>query len=88
MNITMWDAEAIADNADATLYPDYSGRSMYGSQCVGFSVRGGNAESRVTRAIVRSLDDAFADEMLSALRTDSLGLGVVVYFPGITLDGE
>ena len=88
MNITEYDAEAIADNAEATLYPDYSGRGMYGSQCVGFSVRGGNAEARVTKAIIRSLDDAFADEMLSALRTDSLGLGTIVYFPGITLDGE
>jgi len=87
MNITMTQAAKIASKSNSKIYDGYSGRGMYGEQCVGFTVEGRNYAS-LTAAIVRSLDDDMADAMLGRLTTDSLGLGTIVYFPGFTIAKE
>lgn len=62
----------------------YSGRGMYGKQCVGVSVPRGEllrACMKIALALTemdeRELADTISDEAMS----DSLGLGSILYFP-------
>lgn len=63
----------------------YSGRGMYGQTCLGIEPEGGVGElfSAVLEA-VEGEDDTFElrDAFIN-LRTDSMGLGIIVYFPGM-----
>lgn len=67
---------------------DYSGRFMYGDRCLGVS--GDNALSIVIETIAEfarnaETTDEVVDfvERLGNVRSDSLGLGQIVYFPSI-----
>lgn len=70
----------------------YSGRAMYGSQCLAIVV----ADWRdVLYTIVEGVDDENRDalaEAVSKVKLDSMGREMVVYFPGIPFvdqeDGE
>jgi hypothetical protein len=83
LNITLEAAESIADAADASIYEDYSGRGMYGTKCLGFVVNGHRGEAALSIAIIRTLGEDDAEDMLDNLRADALGLGTIIYFPGI-----
>jgi len=87
MNITMNDAATIAARSNTKIYDGYSGRGMYGEQCVGFTVYG-SGYALLVATIVRTLDTDVADAMLGRLTTDSMGLGTIVYFPGFTIAKE
>lgn len=73
------------DDARFKLYRDYSGRAMYGKTCFGIVVDSitDAFEFYVAVAIVLDADDA--RELALAARTDSMGLGMIVYFPGVEL---
>jgi hypothetical protein len=88
MNITMTQAAKIASTSHTKIYDGYSGRGMYGETCVGFTVRNSRNAAALTAAIVRTLDDDVADAMIGRLNTDSLGMGTIVYFPGISIAKE
>lgn len=68
-------------------YGHYSGRGMYGSQCVGISHNG--SEFGLAMKLARHLvdhcedeDDAIdAMELLEHASHDQLGLGTITYFP-------
>lgn len=76
----------------------YSGRGMYGAECVGFDVaRGAEVSVGAALALVlaqaaqdddqdvyAALDNAF--DIASNACIDSMGLGSVVYFPGLTVE--
>lgn len=62
---------------------NYSGRFMYGKDCLGLSV---DSMSDAVKFIISiaDVDRNLADKMADDLTTDSLGLGIVAYFPRIT----
>ncbi len=74
--------QAIAENAE--LHTGYSGRFMYGKTCLGFSIDDGifAAIGNIIASLAGQPEQLreFA-EMLADSRTDSLGLGQIVYFP-------
>jgi hypothetical protein len=90
-----WDSFVeLCDDADLNL-SSYSGRFMYGGRCV--SVSGGDPAGimlALFQALLEqmdveaewSLEAEFADRMLALMkryRVDSLGKGVVVYWPDV-----
>jgi hypothetical protein len=73
----------------------YSGRAMYGKKCVGIDVEQGINEAQVAADIMVSAagmdpeDSAGSiverlidfQSAFSAMRSDSMGLGIIIYFP-------
>jgi len=76
---------------------DYSGRAMYGDTCLGIVA---DSEAKVVEVLFRyasrvawraddaetvaeSLDDMAS--LVSGMRTDSMGLSMIAYFPGVGL---
>lgn len=60
----------------------YSGRGMYGKECVAVS------DDRRLQEILADLVEAYGDnlecaEAIRAARTDNMGLGIVVYWPHV-----
>lgn len=89
--------EEICDTMGWTYVPDYSGRCMYGRKCVGVEPDDGGAASTavdITLALVEMLRDDpdrydfdFDDlSKLGSARSDSMGMGIIVYFTGIQDD--
>jgi len=69
----------------------YSGRRMYGKDCPAFTVESDGEIMLATLDIVRAADEMGVpnDQLHEALRnatTDSMGKGVVVYFPRYTFE--
>jgi hypothetical protein len=77
---------------------DYSGRGMYGNTCLGIVLGDGVTPIQVGVALVEALtaDSDDQDSVESAWQTantiagrarmDSMGLGSIVYFPGVTVE--
>lgn len=89
MNITVAELERIAYRADLepeSVRADYSGRGMYGARCVGFDLDRGSQAMKLGAAIHSTLIEDEAEEMLDRAMQDSMGLGIIVYFPGVTCD--
>lgn len=73
----------------------YSGRGMYGKSCLGFETSRGQSAIRATAEIMADLaetcqydsDDKIeiSDflEFFSDVKEDSMGLGMIIYFPDI-----
>lgn len=76
----------------------YSGRAMYGKECLGVTIDRGQDMGMLFANIVDGLyemvahdheedhhEQAFLDvaDAMRAMRTDSMGLGTIVYFPGV-----
>lgn len=70
----------------------YSGRGMYGKQCLGVSVSGGFGE--FLSALVKGISSIESENMIdlieevSKVETDSLGMGTIVYFPKVDFEEE
>lgn len=70
---------------DACALPTYSGRFMYGAECVGFVAQS-------THLILAAVVDVMGKEGVSALAvgdamyTDNMGLGFIGYFPFVESD--
>ena len=67
---------------ELSLYTDYSGRGMYGDTCVGFSI--GNhcyAYPEDIYEYIADYDVDLAAALAKNATTDSLGLGIILYFP-------
>ncbi len=84
----------LCDNADIA-YRTYSGRGMYGKQC--FAVESDNGPSDVILEIIHAAvqsDDFSKSELIDLLetlgdaRTDSMGLGIVVYWPCLEMNEQ
>ena len=73
----------IAHNADLKVQ-SYSGRAMYGAQCIGIEHKN---PILVTAIIVaQAEDDEEAEALVSVFRharTDQMGLDMIIYFPGL-----
>lgn len=58
----------------------YSGRAMFGSQCVGVSADS-ESGAALFLVLVSKSDSDLAESLAKNLRTDSLGSGIIAYFP-------
>lgn len=73
---------------------DYSGRGMYGKECIGFVTREYTTFlMALTVALIDSMRYATLDNTiqwsdLTDVRSDSMGLSTIVYFPDWQLDTE
>ena len=63
----------------------YSGRGMYGKTCVGFDLDGSSSLLGLGAALASVFPDTYT-EFLHRARTDGMGRGIIVYFPGIETD--
>lgn len=77
------DILSAAELEPMAVYADYSGRCMYGEECLGFVIDH-NAQMRLGRALAQVLGEELAKEVEGHARTDSMGLDMIVYFPGVT----
>lgn len=59
----------------------YSGRGMYGRQCV--SVKGSSQKDLISRIVMCGLEPEQVGQLIQMSHADSLGLGVVIYWPSI-----
>lgn len=68
---------------------DYSGRGMYGRNCIGIDV---DTTGDVMKIAALLIDGGFStDEIIElgeGMTTDSMGRGMIVYWPGIKLTTE
>lgn len=64
--------EAIARDVDGEVYRHYSGRAMYGSQCLG-----------VVCPYASEAIEAAARRGITGARTDSMGRDYIVYWPAL-----
>ena len=74
------DLHNAAHIVDGEIYPDYSGRGMYGDECVGIILK--NEGDLFTFA--RQLDDELA-ELLGNPTWDSMGLREIAYWPKVSV---
>ena len=85
MEITREEAEEIAEGVEGDVYERYSGRAMYGSTCFGITGAFSEVELGISLASVLGIDEA--REVGRLARRDSMGRGIVVYFPGVEVEG-
>ncbi len=65
---------------------EYSGRGMYGKACIGFTIENRAASVlRVGLAVMQSFDEETAESIIDRAAWDSMGLNMIVYFPGVTI---
>ena len=91
--------EEIANIGEHSVRADYSGRGMYGKTCIGVeSAYGSVYEGAVKLALMMVLSgDPHRQDLswyevqdlmndLPNSRSDSMGMGMIVYFPGLTIE--
>ena len=74
------DMNQAADGVDGEIRTDYSGRGMYGDECVGIILKD---EGDLFR-FAGLLDDDFV-ELLGSPEWDSMGLREIAYWPKVTV---
>jgi hypothetical protein len=68
---------------DETIRVDYSGRAMYGATCLGIVHR----DVGELLAFAVALDHGGMElDWLTGARQDSMGLSIITYWPGVSLD--
>lgn len=72
----------------------YSGRSMYGKECLGVDIGRSSLGSFIADVIEGMESQVGAEnreeiaEAFRSMSTDSMGLGMIVYFPSVPYEGE
>lgn len=87
--------QSLLDNADVETR-SYSGRAMYGRECLGVDVSDfADFLTTYTEALRHQAPSSNNDEWWDAIdeglrsaRTDSMGMGIIVYFPGVKYTDE
>ena len=74
--------DALTDTS-ANAQDDYSGRSMYGALCPSFTVEAINEAFSVFVELAEN-DPEMAMGLAKGARSDSMGHGMVIYWPNIT----
>ena len=90
--LTDWDLEQITDTLDmyeAGSVMEYSGRAMYGAQCLGIVTEDVASAFMILGSALADLGNdgnALTRKLLREVRQDSMGRdSTVVYFPSITM---
>lgn len=74
-------------DGNITFSPDYSGRGMYGGTCPGIAVNDGTQPFELALALAEYVSETEdigpyeLGDILGGSRTESLGLGYIIYFP-------
>lgn len=71
---------------DESIRTDYSGRGMYGKQCVAFDLEAIADLFSLGGAVQAECGADVMADFAGRCRTDSMGMGMVAYFPGITCE--
>lgn len=69
----------------------YSGRGMFGAQCLAVTFERGVSESEIVAEALCSASYNQMSEVRTAVkgaRTDNMGLGTVLYWPNVEFQGE
>lgn len=83
--------DAFGTDVDADNFrPNYSGRAMYGQTCIGFVLNSRMEVMQLGAAMALGFgsDVPFIINLLTEVRTDDMGLGIIVYFPNVQLEEE
>lgn len=80
---TLLDALYDADLDEDAIRSNYSGRGMFGDACLGITFE--SIGQLMQLAAVLGTDYA---NLFRGARTDSMGMHMIVYFPGVTLTGD
>lgn len=75
---------------DHRIRGDYSGRAMFGARCFGVDfdhLRDAFAFAVALGAVCGAADVDYGP-LLDRVATDDMGRGMILYFPGVTLDGD
>jgi hypothetical protein len=65
----------------------YSGRGMGGEECAAIVVESTSEMASFFVALAHEIERDEAENVAKRTRTDEMGHGVIVYWPGCTLDG-
>lgn len=79
------------EDGDASIREEYSGRGMYNRTCFGvtFNRESDSYKFLVSLALILAKegeDDQAPYVLAAAATTDSMGTGMILYFPGFTLE--
>lgn len=76
----------VEENEGYDIYENYSGRGMFGYQCLGVVVKQGFSFMEFLMNLTQFLDNNDVEDMnfsLEGVSYDNLGLDTIVYFPNI-----
>lgn len=76
----------VAENPQYNLYENYSGRGMFGRNCLGVVVKQGNSFMEFLMDLTRYLEQNDIEDTnldLEGVSYDDLGLDTIIYFPNI-----
>lgn len=79
----MYEIASAADIDSENVRSDYSGRGMYGKECIGFDLDRNADMLRLGAAIIAVLGEDEGSQVISDVSTDSMGLGMIAYFPSV-----
>lgn len=80
-----------AQGIEVDVRTNYSGRGMYGAECVGFVLQNcvpyifalANA---IADATIRDMNTTEYDQIVAATEQDDMGLDTIIYFPGVAYE--
>ncbi len=78
--IEMDDITELAGLAENSATATYSGRYMYGAQCIGWECESTTDILRLGAAI-STVAGLNVPDLINSAQVDSMGLGMIVYFP-------
>lgn len=76
----------VDENEQYEIYENYSGRGMFGRNCLGVVVKQGYSFMEFIINLTRYMDDNDVDDVdfkLEGATYDNFGLDTIVYFPNI-----
>lgn len=80
--ISIEELDEIAQEVQGSFRVNYSGRGMYGDNCVGIVT---NSLLELGAVITRTIkDEELREELISNSRTDSMGYDTIVYWTRVT----
>lgn len=91
VTIDISDIETAIDEAglseDASVRPRYSGRCMYGEECLGLVTRTPGEANAILIALGDTVGTARAQQIALLAREDAMGLRMITYYPGVAVTG-
>lgn len=80
--------EDAADELGLDLRTDYSGRGMYGDECIGI-VAGSTGEVIRWFFMIHDLDDMLADRLVEQnMSQDSMAFDIIFYWPSVSVEND
>lgn len=81
-------ADAVGEDLENVLRTDYSGRGMYGRECIGFIAEPAMVIAAIAESDPYKSGELGADllELASEVRTDSMGFNTITYLPGWSIE--